>query len=62
MLRTFDSQHQAEASRNLARTARRLAESVNQMADRARLLRYAQELEAQADRSDPALAVSLASH
>lgn len=39
---------QAEASRDLARRARRLAAELAQEADRARLLRHAEELEAQA--------------
>ena len=39
---------QAEASRDLARRARRLAEELSNDADKARLLRHAEELEAQA--------------
>ena len=39
---------QAEASRDLARRARRLAGEVTSEADKARLLRHADELEAQA--------------
>ena len=39
---------QAEASRDLARRARRLAEELTNDADKARLRRHAEELEAQA--------------
>ena len=39
---------QAEASRDLARRARRLAGEMTEEADKARLLRHAEELEAQA--------------
>jgi len=39
---------QAEASRDLARRARRLVEQMTSEADKSRLLRHADELEAQA--------------
>ena len=39
---------QAEASRDLARRARRLAEEMTSEADKTRLLRHADELDAQA--------------
>jgi hypothetical protein len=39
---------QAEASRDLARRARRLADEMTSDADKARLLRHADELDAQA--------------
>jgi hypothetical protein len=39
---------QAEASRDLARRARRLAAEMTREADKARLLRHADELDAQA--------------
>ncbi len=39
---------QAEASRDLARRARRLADEMTNDADKARLLRHATELDAQA--------------
>jgi hypothetical protein len=49
----------AEAKRDLARRARRLAGTMTASGDRARLLRYAEELERQADRlgrrSNPAV-------
>ena len=39
---------QAEASRDLARRARRLADEMSREADKARLMRHADELDAQA--------------
>jgi hypothetical protein len=40
--------HQAEKSRDLARRARRLADDMTNEADKARLMRHADELDAQA--------------
>ena len=48
MLRSLNLMGQAEATRDLARRARRLAAGVVGAADKARLLRHADDLEQQA--------------
>jgi len=50
MLMTFAPGGQAQASRDLARRARRLAGTMADPAEKSRLLRYAEELDVQADR------------
>jgi hypothetical protein len=50
MLRSLNLLGQAEATRDLARRARRLANTVVGDADKARLLRHAEDLEQQAAR------------
>jgi hypothetical protein len=50
MFRSLNLGGQAQASRDLARRARRLAESLDEPAEKARLIRYAEELETQAAR------------
>jgi hypothetical protein len=49
MFRSLDLGGRAQASRDLARRARRLAHSQRDRAEKARLIRYAAELEAEAD-------------
>jgi hypothetical protein len=50
MLMSLNLGGQAQASRDLARRARRLADILSERGEKARLIRYAEELEAQADR------------
>lgn len=50
MFRSFTLDGQVQANRDLARRARRLAGTLPDPAERARLQRYAEELDAQADR------------
>lgn len=54
MFRSFTSGGQVHAHRDLARRARRLAETLADPAEQARLGRYAEELEAQADKLERA--------
>lgn len=49
MFRSLTLAGQAQASRDLARRARRLAATLPEPAERARLQRYAEELDGQAD-------------
>jgi hypothetical protein len=68
MVRSFTLGGQAQANRDLARRARRLAATLPDPAERARLQRYAEELDHQADRLEreaterrrPVIAPSLA--
>lgn len=50
MFRPFTQGDQLQAHRDLARRARRLADTLPDPAEKARLQRYAEELDAQADR------------
>jgi hypothetical protein len=50
MLRSLTSSDRAGETRDLARRAFRLANALHDPADRARLLRYAEDLEDEADR------------
>jgi hypothetical protein len=50
MFRSLNLGGQAQASRDLARRARRLANTLPEPGEKARLIRYAEELEAQAAR------------
>jgi hypothetical protein len=49
MFRSLDLGGRAQAGRDLARRARRLADSQHDRAEKVRLMRYAAELEAEAD-------------
>jgi hypothetical protein len=52
MFKSLNFGAQAEANRDLARRARRLADTLSDPADRRRLLRYADELDEQAARRE----------